>query len=190
MKVSNSRCYYCVGAWLILVASLSLSTAAQIPEESRENPWQAICRLTDPIVAVNNKSLDRVDLENSFSALKRDATPFTEHEIVTLILLAGSMEQKSYGEQRLCSRLAAIQLADHCQEEKESKMLEAATSAHFSRLDLTVLSAITILDWRFPENASSIIDKVLWSQTNLVGSKIMCHRTWLSCCCRRRPASG
>lgn len=161
MKVSNNRCYYCVGAWLILVTRLSLSIAAQIPEESLENPWQAICRLTDPIVAVNNKSLDRVGLENSFSTLKRDATPFTEHEIVSLILLAGSIEQKSYDEQRLCSRLAAIRLADHCQDENESKMLEAATGAHFSRLDLTVLSAITILEWRFPESVSSIIHKVL-----------------------------
>lgn len=84
------------------------------------------CRLTDPIVAVSNKSLDHVSFEKSFAALERDATPFTEQEIVSLILLAGSIEQKSYGEQRPCSRLAAIRLADHCLDEKESKMLEAA----------------------------------------------------------------
>lgn len=167
MKAFVGRCCYCFGAWLILVVNLLVTIAAQVPEESQESPWVSICRLTDPIVAAYNKSNDRASYQKSFEPLAQEAMAFTEQETVSLILSAASIEHKGYLYRELSSRLAAIRLAKHCQNEHESKFLEAATSSDFSRLDLTILAAITVLDWKFPKSVTSLTEKVLLESNDL-----------------------
>ncbi len=167
MKAFVSRCCYCFGAWLILVVNLLVTTAAQVPEESQESPWVSIYRLTDPIVVAYNKSNDRASYQKSFEPLALEARAFTEQETVSLILSAASIEHKGYLYRELSSRLAAIRLAKHCQNEHESKFLEAATSSDFSRLDLTILAAITVLDWKFPKSLDSLVEEVLLESNDL-----------------------